>query len=67
MITAEQISSLPLIVNLYDDSTLVATGTLSNLLYPASLPLKENSSSNNKKDSNSVIIKELRKKEFNVN
>ena len=51
MITAEQISSLPLIVNLYDDSTLVATGTLSNLLYPASLPLKENSSSNNKKDS----------------
>ena len=51
MITAEQISSLPLIVNLYDDSTLVATGTLSNLLYPASLPLKEICSSNNKKDS----------------
>jgi hypothetical protein len=64
MITAEQILSIPLIINLYDDSTLVATGTLSNLLYPASLPLKENSSSNS---SNKGTDKKDSKDEKNIN
>ena len=74
MITTEQILSQPLIINLYDDSILIATGTLSNLLYPASLPIQENnnnscsnSSSSSNKDTDKKDSKDRSSSSYNNN